>query len=110
MKEGWKEGRRKSGKEELREGGTEGRKEGKLIQLKAFWGGHTAAHSFMLSIKFPIGERKHAIRSRRLHEDEIMAACIARSNTEMVLLCFFPTEGGAHFFSDNMRPDAMRFP
>ena len=55
--------------------------------LKALWGGHTAALQFMLGILLPIGERKHAIRSRRLQEDEIMTACIATSCTEMVLIC-----------------------
>ena len=55
--------------------------------LKAPWEGHTAALQFMLGILLPIGERKHAIRSRRLQEDEIMTACIATSCTEMVLIC-----------------------
>ena len=49
----------------------------KFIQLKALWGGHTAALQFMLRIQLPIGEGKHAIRSRRLHEDEIVTACTA---------------------------------
>ena len=69
------------GKEEKRNS----RKEGML--LKALWEGHTAALQFMLGILLPIGERKHAIRSRRLQEDEIMTACIATSCTEMVLIC-----------------------
>ena len=55
--------------------------------MKALWGGHTAAHQFMLCINFPIGERKHAIRSRRLHEDEIVTACTAGNSTEMILFC-----------------------
>ena len=59
------------------------------IQLKALWGGHTAALQFMLCIQFPIGERKHAIRSRRLHEDEIVTACTAGNSTEMVLICLY---------------------
>ena len=42
-------------------------RQGRRVQLKALWGGHTAALQFMLCIQFPIGERKHAIRSRRLH-------------------------------------------
>lgn len=60
---------------------------GKL--LKALWGGHTAALQFMLCIQFPIGEGKHAIRSRRLHEDEIVTACTAGNSTEMVLICLY---------------------
>ena len=59
------------------------------IQLKALWGGHTAALQFMLCIQFPIGEGKHAIRSRRLHEDEIVTACTAGNSTEMVLICLY---------------------
>ena len=60
-----------------------------IIQLKALWGGHTAALQFMLFIQFPIGEGKHAIRSRRLHEDEIVTACTAGNSTEMVLICLY---------------------
>ena len=62
---------------------------GRRIQLKALWGGHTAALQFMLCIQFPIGEGKHAIRSRRLHEDEIVTACTAGNSTEMVLICLY---------------------
>ena len=40
-------------------------------------------------MKFPIGERKHAIRSQRLHEDEIVTACTARNGTEMGLTCLY---------------------
>ena len=43
----------------------------------------------MLCIQFPIGEGKHAIRSRRLHEDEIVTACTAGNSTEMVLTCLY---------------------
>ena len=43
----------------------------------------------MLCIQFPIGETKHAIRSRRLHEDEIVTACTAGNSTEMVLICLY---------------------
>ena len=43
----------------------------------------------MLCIQFPIGEGKHAIRSRRLHEDEIVTACTAGNSTEMVLICLY---------------------
>ena len=60
-----------------------------LIQLKALWGGHTAALQFMLCIQFPIGEGKHAIRSRRLHGDEIVTACTAGNSAEMVLICLY---------------------
>ena len=59
------------------------------MTLKALWGGHTAALQFMLCIQFPIGEGKHAIRSRRLHEDEIVTACTAGNSTEMVLICLY---------------------
>ena len=41
----------------------------------------------MLCIQFSIGEGKHAIRSRRLHEDEIVTACLVGNSTEMVLIC-----------------------
>ena len=64
-------------------------RQGRRIQLKALWGGHTAALQFMLCIQFPIGERKHASRSRRLHEDEIVTACTAGNSTEMVLICLY---------------------
>ena len=64
-------------------------RQGRRIQLKALWGGHTAALQFMLCIQFPIGEGKHAIRSRRLHEDEIVTACTAGNSTEMVLICLY---------------------
>ena len=57
------------------------------VLLKALWGGHTAAHQFMFCIKFPIGERKHATWSRRLHEDEIVTACTAVNTTQMVFAC-----------------------
>ena len=43
----------------------------------------------MLCIQFPIGEGKHAIRSRRLPEDEIVTACTAGNSTEMVLICLY---------------------
>ena len=43
----------------------------------------------MLCIQFPIGEKKHAIRSRRLHGDEIVTACTAGNTTEMVLICLY---------------------
>ena len=43
----------------------------------------------MLCIQFPIGEGKHAIRSRRLHEDEIVTACTAGNSIEMVLICLY---------------------
>ena len=36
--------------------------------LKALWGGHTAAHQFMLGRQLQVGERRHAIQSRRLEE------------------------------------------
>ena len=36
-------------------------RQGRRIQLKALWGGHTAALQFMLCIQFPIGEGRHAI-------------------------------------------------
>ena len=62
---------------------------GYFCLLKALWGGHTAALQFMLCIQFPIGEGKHAIRSRRLHEDEIVTACTAGNSTEMVLICLY---------------------
>ena len=55
--------------------------------LKALWGGHTAALQFMLGKPLQIGERKHAIRSQRLQEEDIAAACIAKSSPEMVLMC-----------------------
>ena len=64
-------------------------RQGRRIQLKALWGGHTAALQFMLCIQFPIGEGRHATWSRRLHEDEIVTACTARNSSEMVLLCLY---------------------
>ena len=64
-------------------------RQGRRIQLKALWGGHTAALQFMPCIQFPIGEGKHAIRRRRLHEDEIVTACTAGNSTEMVLICLY---------------------
>ena len=64
-------------------------RQGRRIQLKALWGGRTAALQFMLCIQFPIGEGKHAIRSRRLHKDEIVTACTAGNSTEMVLICLY---------------------
>ena len=41
----------------------------------------------MLGKELQAGERKHAMRSRRLHEDDIMTACTAKSSPEMVLIC-----------------------
>ena len=92
-----------------------------LIQLKALWGGHTAALQFMLCIQFPIGEGKHAIRSRRLHEDEIVTACTAGNSTEMVLICLYVglpkhvlhelsllKHRVRRTFLHKMRPDAMQ--
>ena len=92
-----------------------------IIQLKALWGGHTAALQFMLCIQLPIGEGKHAIRSRRLHEDEIVTACTAGNSTEMVLICLYVglPKHVLHelsllkyrvrrAFLHKMRPDAMR--
>ena len=55
--------------------------------LKALWGGHTAALQIMLGKELQAGERKHAMRSRRRHEDDIMTACTAKSSPEMVLIC-----------------------
>ena len=55
--------------------------------LKALWGGHTAALHFMLGQPLQFGERKHAILCRRLPEEDIMTACIAKSSPEMVLIC-----------------------
>ena len=52
-------------------------------------GGHTAALQFMPCIQFPIGEGKHAIRSRGLHEDEIVTVSTAGNSTEMVLICLY---------------------
>ena len=85
------------------------------------WGGHTAALQFMLCIQFPIGEGKHAIRSRRLHEDEIVTACTARNGTEMVLICLYVglpkhvlhelsllNYRVRRAFLHKMRPDAMQ--
>ena len=96
-------------------------RQGRRIQLKALWGGHTAALQFMLCIQFPIGEGKHAIRSRRLHEDEIVTACTAGNSTEMVLICLcvgLPKHVLHEFsllkyrvrrsFLHKMRPDAMQ--
>ena len=93
----------------------------KLFTLKALWEGHTAALQFMLCIQFPIGEGKHAIRSRRLHEDEIVTACTARNSTEMVLSCLYVglpkhvLHELSHLkcrvrraFLHKMRPDAMQ--
>ena len=91
------------------------------IQLKALWGGHTAALQFMLCIQFPIGEGKHAIRSRRLPEDEIVTACTAGNSTEMVSICIYvglPKHvlhelsllkyRERRAFLHKMRPDAMQ--
>ena len=57
--------------------------------LKALWGGHPSALQFMLCIQFLIGEGKHAIRSRRLHDDEIVTACTAGDSIEMLLICLY---------------------
>ena len=40
----------------------------------------------MLGKELQAGERKHAMRSRRLHEDGIMTACTAKISPEMVLI------------------------
>ena len=97
--------------------------------LKALWGGHTAALQIMLGKKLQAGERKHAVRSRRLHEDDIMTACTAKSSPEMVLICLnaglrrhvlhelapfaavkvmLPTEGGEGVLFDKMMAKTMR--
>ena len=44
------------------------------IQLKALWGGHTAPLEFMLGRQLQVGERKHAIQSRRLQDEDIILA------------------------------------
>ena len=75
----------------------------------------------MLCIQFPIGEGKHAIRSRRLHEDEIVTACSAGNSTEMDLICLYvglpkhvlPELSLLRYrvrraFLHKMRPDAMQ--
>ena len=36
-----------------------------------------------------------------------MTACVARNSIEMLLMCFFPTEGGDHFFTKG-KAEAMR--
>ena len=46
------------------------------VLLKALWGGHTAALQFMLGIQLQVGERKHAMRHRRLQEDDIIRTCM----------------------------------
>ena len=57
------------------------------------WGGRGGAAPVKLpfarhkKMKIDIGERKHAIRSRRLREDDIMTAWFANSSPEMVLSC-----------------------
>ena len=99
------------------------------IILKALWGGHTAALQIMLGKELQAGERKHAVRSRRLHEDDIMTACTAKSSPEMVLICLnaglrrhvlhelapfaavkvmLPTEGGEGVLVDKMMAKTMR--
>ena len=56
------------------------------LLLKALWGGDTAALKFMLGRQLQVGERKHAIQSRRLQEEDIMATCIRHILQAMLAL------------------------
>ena len=82
---------------------------GRRIQLKALWGGHTAAHQFMLCIKFPIGERRHAIWNRRLHEDEITTACTAKMVPKWYWFASFPPRAASIFSQNEARCDAKKW-
>ena len=64
--------------------------------MKALWGGHTAALQFMLGRQLQVGERKHAIQSRRFQdEDNILAGypCAA-------VCCFFQVNAAEHQYGD----------
>ena len=65
---------------------------GRRIQLKALWGGHTAALQFMLGRQLQMGERKHAIQSRRLQDEKIILAGYPRA----AVCCFFQVSAAEH--------------
>ena len=60
--------------------------------MKALWGGHTAALQFMLGRQLQVGERKHALQSRRLqNEDNILAGY-----PWAAVCCFFQVKAAEH--------------
>ena len=63
--------------------------------LKALWGGHTAALQFMLGRQLQVGERKHAIQSRRL-QDETSSIRIYLKHKDVVSLLAARCRGIQH--------------
>lgn len=96
-------------------------RQGRQIQFRVLFGGHTSALQFRLCIQLPTYEGKHAIRNKRLHEEETVTACIAHDIPEMILLSLY-VRLPIHFlhelslckyrtrraFYHKIRPDAMQ--